>query len=191
MKAQKTLKQKRCRQCKELFTPWNSLHVCCVGRCAIAYTKHKQETHITREIKASEKIKRAEIRKRKEKLKSRSDWLRDAQTVFNKFIRLRDEHIGLCISCQKPPKKKNAGHYKSRGAFPELRFNEDNCHLQCEHCNTYLSGNQINYRINLINKIGIERVDKLEGDNCAKKYNIEQIKEIKRIYSQKCKELSR
>ena len=101
---------------------------------------------------------------------------------------MRDKNL-LCISCQKPPKKRNAGHYRSVGACPELRFEELNCHMQCEHCNTYLSGNLIEYRKNLILKIGVEKVEFLESKHEPKKYTIDEIKEIKAKYKQKLKGL--
>lgn len=43
-----------------------------------------------------------------------------------------------------------------------MRFMEDNVHGQCLQCNYFLSGNLLNYRRNLIVKIGQEAVDKLD-----------------------------
>jgi hypothetical protein len=113
-----------------------------------------------------------------------------AQVIFNGFIRLRD-YGHICISCQKPPKKKNAGHYLSRGAHPELRYHPLNCHLQCEHCNSFKSGNQVLYRINLINKIGVANVDWLEGSHAPKRYTIGNLKTIQKWYKRKTKRLEK
>ena len=53
-----------------------------------------------------------------------------------------------------------------------------------------LSGNQIEYRKQLIIKIGVERVEWLEQNGSKeKKYGIEELKEIIKIYKAKCKEL--
>ena len=83
-----------------------------------------------------------------------------ATTVFNRFIRNRDRDES-CISCGNFTTLQ-AGHYYSAGRFPALRFNENNVHGQCLKCNYYESGNLINYRKNLIHKIGIEEVEKLD-----------------------------
>lgn len=145
-----------------------------------------------------EKKKRIEAKKilhekkeRLDKLKSKSAWLKEAQIIFNRYIRLRDAGQS-CISCgRRSGCKVNAGHYLSVGSHPHLRFNEDNCHLQCEYCNTYKSGNQLAYRPRLIAKIGLEKVEKLETDNGILKLTIEDIKVIKHEYSKKVLELKR
>lgn len=174
----KQLKQKTCKVCKVKFTPSRPLQTVCNFECAIkdAVTKRK-------------KVERKEYREAKEKLKSRPEYLREAQAIFNQYIRLRDEGL-VCISCQKPMYKKvNAGHYRSVGACPELRFDELNVHAQCEACNSFLSGNIVQYRINLIKKIGIEAVEYLESKHQPKHYTIDDIKKLKIIYKEKIKQL--
>jgi hypothetical protein len=83
-----------------------------------------------------------------------------AQNYFNAFIRDRDKD-SFCISCQKS-RVEQAGHFYSAGHHNHLRFNEDNVHGQCLRCNYYLCGNLNKYRINLQNKIGKERLAKLD-----------------------------
>ena len=175
-----TLKPKKCKICKEKFTPWNSLQVTCSPSCALIDAKEK-----------TEKKRKKEHRERKQGLKTKSQWLKEAQVEFNKYIRSRD-HTRPCVSCGRYHSGQNhAGHYRSVGAAPELRFNEDNCHLQCAPCNNHKSGNAIEYRINLVKKIGLKRVEILEGKHEPKHYTIDDIKEIKRVYREKCKELAR
>ena len=130
------------------------------------------------------------MRERKEKLKSRSDWLKDLQRVFNEFIRLRDKDLP-CISCGRYHEGQyHAGHYRSVGACPELRFNEDNVHKQCSACNSHLSGNILEYRLGLIEKIGLERVEFLERqDHPPLKLSVEEIKDLIKVYKAKVKEL--
>jgi hypothetical protein len=98
------------------------------------------------------------IKKKKElttaKLKTK------AIKIFNAWIRNRDKNQP-CISCGNF-RTLQAGHFYSAGGFNHLRFNEDNVNGQCLQCNYYLSGNLNKYRINLINKIGVERVEKLD-----------------------------
>ena len=58
---------------------------------------------------------RRKAKERKAKLKSRSEWLKEAQAVFNKFIRLRDKDQP-CISCGRYHQGQyHAGHYRSVG----------------------------------------------------------------------------
>ena len=102
------------------------------------------------------------------------DWkmsalLVEARDHFNRFIRNRDSDEngrGFCISSGRPlkvpSKTAHAGHYYPAKNFPQLRFNEDNVHLQSEADNYYLHGNAKAYRVSLISKIGYERVKVLD-----------------------------
>lgn len=171
-----------CKNCKTKFEPqYNKVQNVCSFSCAIELTNERNK-------KAKQKAWNKEKKKRKDALKTNSDHVKELQVIFNKFIRLRDKGLN-CISCQKPAKKENAGHYRSAGGNPELRFEPLNCHLQCEYCNTYLHGNLIDYRINLINKIGLEKVEWLEGKHEPNKYTIEELKGLKVFYKLKIKQL--
>lgn len=116
---------------------------------------------------------------------------KQAQIAFNSFIRARDKGLN-CISCDKNTGSKvNAGHYKTTAAYPQLRFDEDNCHLQCEKCNSFLSGNIEHYRPNLIKKIGRERFDKLTDYQESVKLTCDDYKQIEVKYKHKLKELEK
>ncbi len=177
---------KRCayKSCRKLFKPYNSMTVVCSPACAIEYSKTGDAQ------KHREKAQRQDTRQRKEKIKSRADHIKDAQKAFNAYIRARDANDG-CISCDRlNAAKYDCGHYRSTGAAGHLRFNEDNAHKQCARpCNQDLSGNPIEYRIRLIKKIGVERVEALENNNDVVKWSIDDIKEIKTKYKAKLKEL--
>lgn len=119
-----------------------------------------------------------------------SQLIKKAQVTFNKFIRLRDAKDGffICISCRipKPLNQMNAGHYLSTGHNTAVRFNEDNCHSQCIRCNRHLHGNQSNYRIGLVNKIGLQRVEALEKSaNKTIKYDRFTLIDLIETYKQK------
>lgn len=175
-------KHKFCKVCRTAFTPTRSLQVVCSGNCALTFIV------ATRKAK-QEKDKRKDIKTERERIKTRSDWLKDAQAVFNQYIRLRDSGKP-CISCQRHHSGQyHAGHYRSVGACPELRFEELNVHLQCSVCNNHKSGNILEYRINLIKKIGQDAVDWLEGKHDPKKYTIDEIKQIISIYREKVKQV--
>ena len=150
----------------------------CGIECAIAYGRKQQA-----------KKDRVETAKRKEKAKSRSDWMKEAQAAFNAYIRKRDEALP-CISCGRHHTGQyHAGHYLSVGARPELRFCELNVWKQCQPCNTHLHGNLVLYRAELIRRIGIEKVEWLEGPHDPKKYSIDDLKAIKEEYKRKAREL--
>lgn len=86
--------------------------------------------------------------------------LKDAQKVFNQFIRLRDQGKG-CISCSSN-KVEHASHYFSVGQYSALRFNEMNVQGSCAKCNTFLHGNLIHYRQGLVKRYGEDKVKQLE-----------------------------
>tara|TARA_R110000764_G_scaffold120559_1_gene208264 strand:+ start:536 stop:1000 length:465 start_codon:yes stop_codon:yes gene_type:complete len=129
-------------------------------------------------------------KQRKKVFSSKDKKLRkdSAQSAFNAYIRYRDKDDN-CISCgRNHTGQYHAGHYKSRGGHCELAFEELNCHKQCSACNNHLSANLINYRINLIKKIGIDKVDWLEGPHELPHYTCEDLKEIELYYKAKLKE---
>lgn len=126
---------------------------------------------------------------RKKSLETQAQALDRVQAVFNKYIRLRDQHLP-CVSCGRWHQGKwNAGHFLSRGSHPELRFSEDNVHRQCEPCNSHLSGNSIPFREELIRRIGEDRVLALEGPHPPAKYTAQELDELKKEYLSKIKEI--
>jgi 5-methylcytosine-specific restriction endonuclease McrA len=184
---EKKLRARKCsvKGCKEPAVTFTGLK----GWCSVEHGAVLAEAALMKKRAEKEQAERAQARVCKEALKSRSDHLKDAQTAFNAFIRARDAHLP-CISCGRDNGSKvNAGHYLSVGSHPELRFNEDNCHKQCEHCNTYKSGNQAEYRPRLIDRIGLARVETLEGPQSPAKYTIDDLKALKATYKAKLKEL--
>lgn len=126
----------------------------------------------------------------KAKLKTKSEWLKDLQKVFNTYIRERDLKKP-CISCDKQLVGKfDAGHYFTVGAYPNIRFNEDNVHGQCVECNQHKHGNITEYAIRLPYRIGQERYDKLLlMRNEQNKLSIEEIKLLIQEYKEKTKKI--
>ena len=190
-------RRKRCPECRVMFMPArDGQAVCGEIKCAIAHGQSKQGRAIAG--KALAEVGRREIKIRKEKLKSRADHLREAQSAVNEYVRLRDAHLP-CISCDSTPNDNDlmtgsrwdAGHYRSVGACPELRFEPLNIHRQCVKCNRNLSGNAVEYRIRLVQRIGAEKVAWLEGLHPACKYTVDEIKAIKAKYRAMTKELKK
>lgn len=114
----------------------------------------------------------------KYKKKTVAQLLKMATKHFNAYIRHRDapDGFGKCISSGKmlrvPSDNAQAGHYYSAGKFPSLRFNEDNVHLQGKSDNYFNGGNLLEYRKNLIIKIGEDRVEALDWIADQSKKNI-------------------
>lgn len=185
-KKNKPPKQHKCKECGAYYVKFQSTQQVCSVKCAMAMGKRKAEA----KRKQADKAERRERKARLEKLKSRRDYEKDLQKEFNKFIRLRDRDLP-CISCGRYHQGKwDAGHYRTVGSSPELRFNEDNCHRQCVPCNRYQHGNAVEYRLGLIERIGLERVEFLERkDHPPLKLTIEEIKDLIKVYRAKCKEL--
>lgn len=178
---------KKCKVCREPFTPSKPMQRVCGYECACQVAK---VAHDKRAAKVA-KDDRRETRAKLEKLKSRADWAREAQTAFNAWVRLRDTGKP-CISCQRHHNGQiHAGHYLSRGARPELSYEPDNCHAQCAPCNTHLSGNSVLYRRNLVELIGVERVEWLEGPHEPQHYTIDDLREIKARYTKLANELKK
>lgn len=135
------LNKRSCKHCGDIFQKEKPLQYCCSVKCSIAYAK-VQETN--------KKYKDWLHRKNdlKKSLETKSDVIKTLQGLTNELIRLID-YGQLCISSQRTPLKINSGHFYSVGAHPKLRFNLFNIFVQSEKDNSYLSGNQLNYMINL------------------------------------------
>jgi hypothetical protein len=191
MNAPSKVKMKKCRVCKEPFMPRTTIQPCCYSyQCQVAYATAYALKAETRRKSAERK----KTREAKERIKTRSQWLKEAQVEFNRYIRLRDAGKP-CICCGLPLGTSavgggyDAGHYRSVGSAPHLRFDERNVHAQRKQCNRYGSGRAVDYRIGLIDRIGISDVEALEADQSVKKYTIDDLKEIKAKYKTLCREL--
>lgn len=187
-----TPKPKKCAQCQDMFNPMRMGQKVCSPACALSMAP----SNAARARKAIAQIERKEIRARKEKLKSRGDYVREAQQAFNEYIRWRDRTAGhSCISSGRPldwdGNAVDAGHYRSVGSAPHLRFDERNCHAQSKQDNRYLSGNAVDYRIGLIARIGLAAVETLEADQAPRKHTIEDLKAITAKYRAMARELKK
>lgn len=106
-----------------------------------------------------------------------------AQRIFNAWIRKRDEGKP-CITCGRP-KIEHACHFYSAGHYTGLRFAEDNVHGGCLQCNYFKHGAGNEYRRNLINRIGEQRMlllDSAATRNRFKKYSRFELEQIIETY---------
>lgn len=178
MPTEPKVRKKKCRVCKELFTPRSAWAKACSISCA--------QEHVRLE---KAKKDRQERQKGLQALKTRKEWEREAQQAINAWVRWRDRELN-CISCgQWFDGSWQAGHYLSRGARPNLALVENNIHKQCIKCNVHLSGNQAEYRIGLVAKIGVEAVEALESDHTPRKYTIDELKALRDHYRKKLREV--
>lgn len=192
------IKPKKCKApgCGKPFKPTMTTQKVCSIACAKAIAKDPKLQKIA--AKAITKQAREDLKERREKLKTRREHMAEAQAAFNAYIRERDSGLP-CISCDSSPSdhdlitgsRWDAGHYRSVGACPELRFEPLNVHRQCVKCNRNLSGNAVEYRIRLVKRIGADQVDWLEGPHKPQRLTIEDLQAIKALYRQKLKDLRR
>jgi hypothetical protein len=134
--------------------------------------KAKPLQNVKKSSKAIQK-KSSKVSKKVDKLKPIPKLIKDAQQVFNKYIRTRDSENGwfTCISCGQTLTidKMNAGHYAPVKSSSALRFNEYNVNGECAWSNGFDEFHLIGYRKNLINKIGLEMVEWLDNNARARK----------------------
>jgi hypothetical protein len=172
---------KKCRNCQVKFEPrFSSLEkYCWAPECKTIEAMNKLDDLKRLEAK-NWKVRKSEMKKAN---KTASDYRNELQKVFNHWVRLRDRDEG-CISCKAPLHNKfDAGHYHSVGNYPNLRFHVDNVHGQCVHCNRDRGGNLIEYRMNLIERIGIDRVNDLyNARNKPSKYSTQEIIDLTNHY---------
>jgi hypothetical protein len=189
----------RCKQCREKFSEEDRaqhrrIHPACIPAYADAQ-EAKAQRKAEKQARMAAKVERAIDRQKREKQKRIPDLIKEAQTVFNRWIRTRDEKEP-CISCGAPPPDlsglhagRDAGHYRSTGSASHLRFHPDNCHAQCVRCNQWGAGRAVDYRLGLCRRIGVERVEALETINAPHKWDRDELIAIKATYVQKLKEL--
>ena len=198
---------RKCKQCKAVELPPAAKCSDIIekkGFCSIACLAENQKDKRITKAKKEEAKKHREA---KERVKRTSDLKTEAQKAFNAFIRYRDKDQG-CISCDRSIAEIegrdgwkvggawDCGHYLEVGSHPELRFNEDNAHRQCKSDNGG-AGNYVKkkrsvddrYRQKLIDRIGIERVEKLEGPQEPVRYRADDYRQIRDKYKAKLKEL--
>lgn len=168
MNIENTMKKRKCKFCKEQFTPVRMVQPFCLkDECVKQWVESvKQKQWVKRKNQI------------KDELSSANDYLKIAQRLVNKYVRNRDGKF--CISCNKSVNGKvDAGHFFSVGNYPSVRFDLRNISSQCIRCNQYNGGSLPEYRKYLIEKIGQEEFEELESiARNPKTYTIEELKEI-------------
>jgi len=198
--------RRKCKVCSEWFHPaYPNVVWCCPEHGAIYAIELRTKEKVKAEAKRiraqheAEKEGRQRRKAKRESFKTKSQWDKEAQSAFNRYIRIRDEGKP-CVSCGCPLVGKSnyltgsaidASHYRSRGAASHLKFNVFNVHSACTRCNRQLSGNAVEFRIRLIDRIGLERVESLEADNEPRRFDIPYLQRIKSIFTRRARQLER
>ncbi|EPR7131611.1 recombination protein NinG [Enterobacter hormaechei] len=200
--------RRKCKVCGEYFVPkFHDIRIrwCCPEHGAILAMEEREKEKVKaaakriKEQKEAEKAGRKRRKAKRESFKTKAQWDKEAQSAFNRYIRIRDEGKE-CVSCGNPLIGKSnyltgsaidASHYRSRGAASHLKFNVFNVHSACTRCNRQLSGNAVEYRIRLIERIGLERVERLESDNEPRRFDIPYLQRIKSIFTRKARQLEK
>lgn len=169
--------------CGAKFVPARPMQCACSPSCAQAFAALASAKKAAKAAADDRRKTKAQL----EALKTLPALAKECEKEMNRWVRLRDWHLG-CISCGKPFNPDqiggscDAGHYRSKGSAKHLRFDERNLHGQCKHCNDYLAGNPVGYRMGLIERIGIEAVEALEVDQAQRKYTRQDLREMRDHY---------
>lgn len=182
---------KICKICKKKFeVKYSNTQIVCSFECSFEKVRREQAIRL-KTIAKEWKMRKREL---KEKTLTTTEVQKLAQIIFNTYIRLRDK-VEPCISCgvKNAVSGWDAGHFYSAGRYSYLRFNEDNVHKQCKRpCNLDLHGNFAEYRIRLIEKIGIDRVNELDVNrNKTIKYTKEYLNGVINTYKEKIEEIKK
>ena len=172
----------KCKGCGKKCEPSGVVTLCSYECARIvaekADKKVKQEK--VRKAKAVKKAFKARTRELKEKAKTRAEWFADLQKEVNAYVRYRDKDEPCCTCGTRNDIKYDAGHYRSRGACKELRFELTNIHKQCAiQCNMYGSGMRAEYRDFIIRKYGADHLAWLDGPHPSLKEQFPTIDDIR------------
>jgi hypothetical protein len=189
----RNLKPKRCRHCGNRYQSISSMSKACSVPCAIALGEKDK----TKKAAKAQRAERKSLAVRREKLKTRREWIAEAQAAVNKVARLRDLLAGHgCISCGAKPEQKfggtfDAGHYRSVGSAPHMRYYLPAIRGQCVRCNRDLGGSAVNFRKGLIDRIGIARVEEIESMHWTAKWSVEYLQRLKKVMQKKARRLEK
>ncbi len=157
---------RKCKFCKNYVSAFIKVPagVFCNMEHAIAFVCDANKKRRARDIENAKKEFNRETRRLKEKIKTRAQWYDDLQVLVNRYVLLRDRGKPCCTCSKTSDVKYDAGHFLSRGAHPELRFELTNIHKQCSvNCNQHGSGMRKEYEVFIVKTYGQEKLDWLLG----------------------------
>lgn len=194
---QPALRIVKCKHCREPFQKKTAMHTTCSAPCILRAAEIREAKRARQQAAQAQRASRADAattRAMLDAMKGKPALLEEAQKAFNAYIRLRDAGKP-CICCGAFPQSDSltggewdAGHFRSRGACPEIAFDEDNCHAQTKRCNRR-AWDVASYRANLLLRIGPDRLAALEGPHAPTKWSRDDLRAIRQTYRAKAKAL--
>ena len=187
-------RKRKCKECETKIPACEGLicgvnFVCSIkcayklGNKALRKSRERQSKKAKREHQVREKEATARLRERKKELRPIKWWQDKLQRVVNYYVvHIRDADKPCCTcGTDSPSIKYDAGHYRTRAAAPELRYELTNIHKQCAiNCNVYGSGMRTEYRGFIIHHYGLEHLDWLDGKHDSLKEQFETWKDYER-----------
>ena len=177
----KPKRDKKCSYCGDLFPAFNSLQKFCFKNECI------QEHNLTIKKKKANKEKRVFKNSDLTTLKAK------AQSLVNKYARFRDEKERgyKCCTCGHTGGQMDGGHFLPTSSYSAIRYNTNQIFLQCKKCNRFNGGMPKEYRLFMIDRYGLEYVEKLEATkNELRGYSIEYYQKLIRVVTKKLKRLT-
>ena len=155
-------KGKKCKNCRELFAPYNSLQKYCFkSECVSVWTKIENE----KQWKKRKQTMSIDAHSQKHKL--------TLQKEINKLARMIDEHCKYttCIDCGKEldyEKQVDGSHRHNVQGNENIRFNLLNIHSARSECNQFHGGRKESYIKGLIQRYNESIAEEIE--NLSKQY---------------------
>jgi len=175
----------KCKICKKEYIKKSIKHMVCSYECSLAYS----ELHLSNKVKEKKQVARKELIAFNNKDINKLTGI--AKKLVQHYVRLRDINEP-CISCRKTIASQwDGGHFKNAKHYASIRLNTLNIHKQCSYCNKELGSNALNYRIHLIEKIGLAKVEWLENQKGICRYNAEYLVKYIRVFKKKIRQMKK
>ncbi len=189
--------------CRERFIPRGEKHRACSADCSekvVEQDKAKAARVEAKRLAVLAAEDKRNTRTQLEALKSLKELRAEAQVAFNKYIRLRDRRAGhACICCGQPLNwtssltggDVDAGHFLSRGARPELAFDERNVNAQRKGCNRTGGTTYLRFRAGMVARYGEEVVADLERPHAMPHLKHDDYRQIRDTYRLKARAIEK
>ncbi len=190
------LLRKNCPHCLGKLETGQRIHPACIDGYADAQ-QAKKERADAKAARMAAKVERASIKARKEAIKPRAKWLAECQAIVNRYVRLLALSRGEgCYTCGATPEQKfggtyDAGHFRSVGSAPHLRYWIPQIKLQCIPCNRHKGGMALAFRERLVRDHGDEWVNRLEAMQHIAKFDVGYLKRLKAVMTKKVRRLEK
>lgn len=161
-------KKRKCKWCKEFVEAESGVKVPTGFFCShdhmMQWVNDRQQRQRQKEQNKSNKGRKQKRRAKVKELRTRTEWYTKLQTLVNQYVRYRDREEPCCTCGNINPNiKYDAGHFHTKKARPDIRFELTNIHKQCSlNCNVHGSGMRNEYEKFIAEKYGSEHVGYLK-----------------------------